>query len=351
MWLNKFEISEHKYIYARFKDAGSLSEGVNVLYRGVKAGTVDGVELSEDEQYAMVKIRIRDKKLKIYQDDVALIFDKGFTGNKVISIIPSENKTNKIPVKDGGVIQGDPSFTIEELEKVLTQMNNEGSLDIMLLNIAQLLENTTVLSHKVDKLLVRVENLLSDKNTKQINKLLDDMTILAINLNTTSIRVNKILGDNTVGKDLKSTLANSKEAMSKLNVITDKADKLVDKSSTTVTNLDSTIGNVNNTVTNIDNTLNNPELTGSVKNSLNKMSDVLTNVQKMTNEGDIKINIQGPVTESLKELEGLGCFTKELGKTLSKGFLIPRLFLGNPGRNLKHCSDSKNCEEQNNQKK
>lgn len=344
MWLHRFDMASYLNISARFKDAGTLSPGATVLYRGVKAGIVDGIDLSEDEEYSLVKFRITKKNINIYKGSVAIILDKGFTGNKVLSIVPPENITKKIKLENGGIIEGQKSFTIEELEKLLSRLEQEGTLHGIINDSRQLLITSNKLSSRVDKLISSLDNTLSGQNGKKVNALIDNVSDMSVSLGQASKKINSVLdGKNTIG-NIHSVIASSKSAMGKLDSFTDKAgnlvnksDTLIEKSSSTVDKIDSTVGNIDKTVSNLNNTINNPELNGSIRQSMEKFSNVLTDIQNITGDKEVQSGLKDSLKKSSTNINTIGCFSKEMSNTFSKNFLIPRMIFGKPGKSLENC--------------
>lgn len=344
MWLHRFDMASYLHVSARFKDSGTLSPGATVLYRGVKAGIVDSIDLSDDEEYSLVKIRITKKNVSIYQGSTATILDKGFTGNKVLAIIPPENIMNKVKLEDGGIINGERSFTIEELEKLLSRLEKEGTLYDIIRDSRQLLLTSNKLSSRVDKLMANLDNTLSGKNAKRVNKLIDNVSDMSANLGTTSRKLNDILGGKDNVKNIHAAIASSRSAIGKLDRFADKAGSLVDrsdslitKSSNAVDKIDSTVGNLDKTVSSVNNTINNPELNGSIRQSMEKFSNVLTDIQNITGDKEVQSGLKESLKNSGSSLNAIGCFSKEMSHTFSKNFLIPRMLLGRPGKSLENC--------------
>lgn len=338
LWLHKFDMASYLNITAKFEDAGTLSVGSNVLYRGVKAGTVYDIDISEDEKYALVRINITNKEIHIYEGSVASVVDKGFTGTKALAITPPDSIEGKTALKNGDFIEGKRSFTLDELQKTLTKLSDEITFEDIVRELYLLLQNTTELSKKIDTLIDNTEEFLTEDNADKVSSFLDNTTSLSKNLQTTSTQLNKVLTNKKLAKDFSESLTSTTEAMETLNKVVNKAGTLVDKSANTVDNL-------NSTVTKIDETINNPEVSSNLHESMQKMSDILTDVKEITGDNELKENLKGSIKESQESFNRLNCFSKELSNTLSKRFLLPRLFIGNPGKSLNHCAEPKKIIE------
>jgi ABC-type transporter Mla subunit MlaD len=330
MWLHKFDMASHLRISARFISSGTLSKGATVLYRGVKAGTVESITLSPDENYSMVNLNITNKDVNVYDGSTAIILDKGFTGTKVLSIQPPADLSGKKRLKSGDVIEGGDCFTYEDLQSLLAKLSKSGTLEGFVVDSRVLIRNTTLLTDKLDILTSKFNKIITDDNSKELTLLLSNMNELSVNMNYTSIRLNEILKDKNIPGDVRKAVSSTQSAMTSFKNVLDKSSDLVDKSKVAVSD-------INKTVSNLDETLNNPELKGSVRGSMQKMSDVLDDIREITGDSEVKKNLKGSLIESKESLSSLSCLGYELSSTLSKRFLIPRMTFGSPGKDMKKC--------------
>lgn len=331
LWLHKFDMSSYLDISAKFDDAGTLSTGSNVLYRGVKAGTVDDITISEDGQYAMVDISITNNKVVLHEGDEAYILDKGFTGTKVVAIQPSKDYKSRKILVSGDVIEGMSASALDEIQKSINNLSDEMTFESVLLDLHHLLANTNELTIKLDNLIAKSECLFDETNEINVNDFIKDVTLVSRNINTTSTHLNKILSNKKLSKEVRSSISSTNEAMDKFSKVADKTEILVDKTSNTVDNLDTT-------VTKLDKTINDPNLHGSLRTSMEKMSTILTDIKEITGNKEVQTNLKDAIRETNEGITRLNCVGKELSETLSKKFLIPRMMLGQPGKNLGKCS-------------
>ncbi|MGD9579905.1 MAG: MlaD family protein [Vampirovibrionia bacterium] len=331
LWLHKFDMSSYLNIKARFEDAGTLNIGSNVLFRGVKAGTVEDITISPDGKYALVDINITNKKIILHEGDEAYILDKGFTGTKVVAISPPRDVIQGRVLVSGDTIEGMSASALDEIQKSINNLSDEMTFESVLKDLHNLLANTNQLTIKLDKLIANTEGLFDDKDDVSLNNLVKEVTTVSRNMNQTSIHLNKILTNKNFSKDLKNSIKSTSQAMEKFNKVADKTDTLIDKTNSTVNNLDST-------VTKIDKTFNDPDLHGSIRSSMEKMSTILTDIQDLTSDKELKNNLKGAIKETNHGITRINCLGKELSTTLSKRFLLPRMMLGNPGKNIDKCS-------------
>lgn len=339
LWLHKFDMSSYIYIDARFKDTGALSIGSSVLYRGVKAGIVDNIVISPDEEYALVKIRITNKDINVYEGSTASVIDKGFTGTKVLSINPPKTLKGKRKLVNGDVIEGLNAFNIEQIQKLLTELAEEGKIDDMINDTHDLVRTSKNLTTKMGKLIDKTNEYMTDENEEKFNEFVQKTTRMASALDRTSNKLDKILDNKKLGKDLTESIASTGEAMKELKNVVEKSDKIVN-------NIDKTINNIDETVNKFDDTINNDELHGSLKNSLSKVSDVMGDIRNITGDKGLQENLKETIKNSNNSISRLNCFSTELSNTLSKRFLIPRMLLGRPGKNLTKCTTPKALTEE-----
>ena len=79
---------EDSYIlYARFVSVSGLRVGNPVEMLGIEIGRVEGLEMDQKSQMAVVKFRL-NKGVKVFDDAIASIKTAGLIGDKFVSIDP-----------------------------------------------------------------------------------------------------------------------------------------------------------------------------------------------------------------------------------------------------------------------
>lgn len=92
---------EDSYIlYARFVSVSGLRVGNPVEMLGIEIGRVEGLEMDQKSQIAVVKFRL-NKGVKVFDDAIASIKTAGLIGDKFVSIDPGGGGEMLNP---GGVI-------------------------------------------------------------------------------------------------------------------------------------------------------------------------------------------------------------------------------------------------------
>ena len=91
---------EYYSLYARFASVSGLRVDSPVEINGIEVGRVEQLNIDQDKQIAMVKLRI-EKGIKVYEDAIASIRTAGLIGDKFVKIEPGG--TGGI-LKPGGII-------------------------------------------------------------------------------------------------------------------------------------------------------------------------------------------------------------------------------------------------------
>lgn len=74
-------------LYARFSSVSGLRVDSPVEIEGIEVGRVEQMNIDQDKQMAVVKLRI-EKDIRVYEDAIASIKTAGLIGDKLIKIDP-----------------------------------------------------------------------------------------------------------------------------------------------------------------------------------------------------------------------------------------------------------------------
>ena len=91
---------EYYSLYARFASVSGLRVGNLIEIGGIEVGRVEQLNIDQDKQIAMAKLRI-EKGIKVYEDATASIKTSGLIGDKLIKIDPGGGSDI---LKPGGII-------------------------------------------------------------------------------------------------------------------------------------------------------------------------------------------------------------------------------------------------------
>jgi phospholipid/cholesterol/gamma-HCH transport system substrate-binding protein len=225
-------------IKARFNNLSGLTEGNNVLFSGIHAGTVKNIDMISDSTIE-VTMQI-DSKVQpfIKKNAVAAIGTEGLMGNKVINIEPVSKASAS--VAKGDMLQSSKLVSAEEMMKTLSKTNDDVAA------IAKALKQT-VLSLDTSELF----NLLNDPSIrKSIKSSLDEINMATKNANNMSSGLNQIVnnmrkGRGAAGMFLTDTVlaGNFKNAVADMRVTSGNAKKITAKLTHTVNDLDNDLNN------------------------------------------------------------------------------------------------------------
>ncbi|WP_346986120.1 MlaD family protein [Chryseobacterium sp. POE27] len=119
--------SKNIQLYAVFTDVSGLQVGNNVRYSGVDVGTVGKIQMTAEGKIT-VEMSVDEKAAKfIKKNAVASIASDGLVGSMVVNIIPGENKTGKMVVS-GDYIQVKTKITIDEIMETFSKTNESAVL-------------------------------------------------------------------------------------------------------------------------------------------------------------------------------------------------------------------------------
>lgn len=311
---NKHDI-EYDYI-AVFNDIGTINEHSNVFFRGVEVGKVVDTAVTTDSQKAEVFFNISEEGLKLYHGVTASKGSRGFVSSDHLVLNPPAKIEGMPLLKKGAKIKGLEADPYADITNILTDYVNDGKFKALLDNSNQSIENLNKLSDSLYK--------TNEENRAGLNRLIKSSADLTHSLKTVSDGFSRIVNDNENVSNIRSTLANSKETVKNTNTAIIKAESLIEKSENLLDNANKTIGNEN--------------FQENITTSTASMSMILSDLEEITGDDDIKQSLKNTLKDSDKTIKSLNCFTTELGHSLSKRFLIPRMLLGKPGESLNNCS-------------
>ena len=217
---------------ARFNNLNGLTEGNNVLFSGIQAGTVKSITIINDTTIEVTMLIDSKVTGYIHNNAEAAIGTEGLMGNKVINIQPV--KVNSPLVKDGDLLIAQKLTSMDAMLQTLSKTNN---------NIATISEalKTTVLRLDTSAIF----NVLNDKNIgisiksslKNINDASNNASQMTGGLSQIVIQIKQ--GKGAAGLLLTDTSfsGNLKTALVKLKSASDNANKMSIQLNSLATNL------------------------------------------------------------------------------------------------------------------
>lgn len=217
---------------ARFNNLNGLTEGNNVLFSGIQAGTVKSIEIINDTTLEVTMLIDSKVKSYIHNNAEAAIGTEGLMGNKVINIQPVKG-TSPL-VTNGDLLIAQKLTSMDAMLQTLSKTNN---------NIATISEalKTTVLRLDTSAIF----NVLNDKNIgislrsslKNINDASNNASEMTSGLNQIVIQIKQgkgaaglLLTDTAFSGDLKTALV-------KIRSASDNANKMSEQLNSMATNI------------------------------------------------------------------------------------------------------------------
>jgi len=115
-------------VKAYFKDVNGLSAGRNILYSGVKIGTVKKISFVRTNQILVLMNIDESSQEFIHKDVEARISSEGLMGNKIVML--SGGTPNMPVIEDGDQLHVASGLSTEEIMSTL-QVNNKSLVEIM----------------------------------------------------------------------------------------------------------------------------------------------------------------------------------------------------------------------------
>jgi len=205
----------------RFYDLNGLTEGNNVLFSGIQAGTVKNLKIINDTTIEVTLLVDNKIRTYIHKNAIVSIGTEGLMGNKIVNISPGKGVS---PVVDeGDLLAAQKNISTDEMLQTLSKTNN----------------NVAIISEALKGTVLRVNgsallNLLNDKSIgEKLKYSLENISKATANANEITQSLNKIVaqiknGKGTAGVLLSDTAfaGNLKEAMLKVRSASDNANQM-----------------------------------------------------------------------------------------------------------------------------
>ncbi|MEW5819883.1 MAG: MlaD family protein [Cyanobacteriota bacterium] len=298
---------------AKFDDASSISTRTDLYYKGVKVGKVTDLSISEDARYALASFVIENPNVRLYKGTKIGKFSNGL--GKDLKIILPEKYENKDLLPKGSILIEHIDDDDESYNNFMKSLLQGGKLQDLVNNLDTSFKNVSILTNDLVK--------LNKQNEKELNSSIKNMYQITNNLNSATKSINGILSD-------QHNIENISSALDNINKSAEKSVELIDKSTETV-------GTINQTTLDINNTLLTDEFKTNLTQSTESFSAILNDVQQIAGDESTQNDIKDIIHFSNTGLQNLNCLTTEIGRTMTKRFLIPRMILGKPGDNINVC--------------
>ena len=205
----------------RFSNLSGLTEGNNVLFSGIQAGTVKKIELINDSTLE-VSMQMNSKiKGFIRKNALASVGTEGLMGNKVVNIVPG--KGTSALVTEGDLLGSKETANMEEILGTLsTTNNNVAAISEVLKGTVLRIDSSEVLKLLNDKeiglsLKASLRNIY--KATANAQDMTGDLNTLVAQVKNGKGTAGLLLTDTSMAGDLKDAIAKMKSASTNANNI------------------------------------------------------------------------------------------------------------------------------------
>jgi phospholipid/cholesterol/gamma-HCH transport system substrate-binding protein len=219
-------------INAIFNDVSGLQTGANILFSGVKIGTVKKISFYGDSQVQIAMNIELSAEEHIHKDAKVKIGSDGLIGNKIVIIYGGNPKIPQVEKNDFLLVEkttstDDMLATLQENNKNILEItkdfkNISKKIDSGQGTLATLINDPTIaqkLNASVDNL---KETLVNFKKTSEGSKnVLANLEDFSRKLNKKGNSINDLASDTMVYKSVKATLAELNQASNSVTVFTE----------------------------------------------------------------------------------------------------------------------------------
>jgi len=216
---------------ARFTNLNGLTEGNNVLYAGIQAGTVSSIMLVNDTTIEVTLLIDKAVRAHIRQRSTASIGTEGLMGNKIVNIMPATG--NFPPVNDGDLLAARQIVNTDEMLQTLSRTNQNVAGISEALKISILHINQSKLMALLDDPFIgnRLKSALNniDRTAGQANRLAGNLNQVVDDVRTGKGLAGSLLSDTLLAADLRASLANIRQSTVNTKKLTNDLDGLVNQ--------------------------------------------------------------------------------------------------------------------------
>jgi len=223
-------------------NAGGLKAGNNVVFSGVKIGTIKNIRLVENS-HVEIDFNIEEKSQDYIRKDAEVrVSSEGFIGNKIIVI--QGGSSSVAVVEEGDLLQSVKSIDTEEMMATL-QVNNQNLVSITgdVKKLSEKIANGegvigAVLTDSVMALQVKTIMANLSQTATNTAKVSGALNAFTNKLNTEGSLVNELLTDTAVFKSLRNSAAQLQAVTQSTSALTTNLAQASDKMNDT----DNTLG-------------------------------------------------------------------------------------------------------------
>jgi phospholipid/cholesterol/gamma-HCH transport system substrate-binding protein len=215
---------------ARFANLDGLTEGNNVLFSGIQAGTVKSIDIVNDTTIEVDMLIDSKVRPYIHSNAEAAVGTEGLMGNKVVNIVPV--KSNSRIAKSGDLLAAQQLTSMDAMLQTLSKTNNNIATISEALKTSVLRLDTSAIFSVLNDKNIGISLSSSLKNINDASQNAGDMTH-SLNDIVTQIKQGKgaaglLLTDTSFAGNLKTAMLKVRSASDNADKMTRHLDNLVD---------------------------------------------------------------------------------------------------------------------------
>lgn len=227
------------YLTAKFADSGPLYKNMSVYYKGYKIGYIEGIRISKDYQYTLVKIVFYPKCPMFYKNLVAKAKKLEEKNDYIDLIYPDES--SKILLAKGEVIEGRGAFDVDSL---LSDVAEADILVPLLQHFSDVLVSADATSDEIKKFFSDTRSIIKD-NRENLNQTTQNLEQTTKSLK----RITSKFNSSITKHDISNTTSNVYKSSDNILTATESIKDITKNIDCATRNLDKTIAKVDCTVT------------------------------------------------------------------------------------------------------
>jgi ABC-type transporter Mla subunit MlaD len=311
--VNSKSKNQQRDFIVKMEDATNIGHSSDVYYKGVEVGNVKETDISEDGNYALITFRLKNKHVKIVQGTKVKVVSSTLSNDLGLVLPPKPETKKELP--PGSILEQYIVTDEKDFNSFMNKLFSQGKADELVNNMNESFENINALTKDLQE--------MNARNRTNFRSTMANLEAVSANLKESTVGLKKILGDERNIKNISSTIENTDQAMKNLSKTAEDTASLVTESTKSVKTLNDNIGD--------------KDFQKNIKDSASSVSGILKDVNSITSDEKTMQDLKDLINETGSSLKTINCVTKEMGNTLGKRFLIPRMLLGRPGKNIEIC--------------
>lgn len=266
VWLGRFNDGAQKEYDIFFKQSvNGLAKGSGVSFAGVPSGQITEIKLWEDDpEFVRVRIKI-DNAVPILEGTVATIAGVGFTGVSEIQL--------------DGAVKGAPPISCPKVKPKSACPAGVPVIPTRPGALGELLNNAPLLLERISTLTERLTNIVSEKNQRSVENILDNVESLSGTLANQTPELRGLIAESRI------TLQKAGLAAEQIGTVAQSTSSLIDgEGKASIADLRKTLAAANKSLAALENTANKaaPAIDSLTTKTLPEFNQLARDLQKLS---------------------------------------------------------------------